>query len=137
MAESCTGGLAGALITEASGASVFFRGAIVAYSDELKTSLLGIPPYLLRQEGAVSQACVERMAASVASRCGATVGWALSGVAGPGGGSPAKPVGLVWQGACYAGRSFARPFQFAGERSEVRRQAVLEGAEWLATCLES
>jgi len=137
VAESCTGGLAGALITEASGASVFFCGSIVAYADDLKTALLDVPPYLLRQEGAVSQACVERMAFAVASRCGAAVGWALSGIAGPGGGSAEKPVGLVWQGAFVGGRGYARRFQFAGERGDVRRQAVLEGAEWLATCLSS
>lgn len=137
MAESCTGGLAGALITEASGASVFFRGAIVPYSDDLKTSLLDVAPDLLRSEGAVSRACVERMASVVASRLGAEVGWALSGVAGPTGASEDKPVGLVWQGAFYSGRSFTRRFQLAGSRAEVRRQAVLEGADWLATCLSS
>lgn len=137
MAESCTGGLAGALITEASGASVFFRGAVVAYSDEVKTALLEVPAELLAFHGAVSSECVELMASSVAARCGATVGWAISGVAGPGGGSAEKPVGLVWQGAWCAERARARRFRFRGERDEVRRQAVLEGAEWLATCLES
>ena len=109
----------------------------MAYADEIKTALLDVPAELLAFHGAVSSECVERMAAGVAARLGAEVGWALSGVAGPGGGSPQKPVGLVWQGVWWAERALARRFQFTGERDEVRRQAVLEGAEWLATCLES
>ncbi|MBC7340112.1 MAG: competence/damage-inducible protein A [Firmicutes bacterium] len=123
VAESCTGGMLGALITTVPGSSRYFLGGIVAYANQVKVSHLDVPGELIRERGAVSEEVAGAMAAGVRNRLGADVSLAISGVAGPGGGSPAKPVGTV----CFA---LARPeglFTWSeflrGDREEVRGRA--------------
>jgi PncC family amidohydrolase len=99
VAESCTGGLLGAAITAVPGASVCFRGGIIAYDDGVKVELLGVPKELLREHGAVSAEVAAAMARGVRQRLATEVGLAVTGIAGPSGGTPAKPVGLIWVAA--------------------------------------
>ncbi|MHB8718183.1 MAG: CinA family protein [Candidatus Dormibacteria bacterium] len=96
VAESCTGGLLGAALTSVPGSSRYVRGGVITYADDLKTSLLGVPAPLLAGAGAVSAEVAEAMAVGVRARTGADIGLAVTGVAGPGGESPAKPAGLVY-----------------------------------------
>ncbi len=127
-AESCTGGWIGKVLTDVPGSSTWLRSVFVTYANEAKTELLGVPAALLRREGAVSEAVVRRMARGALSRARADVAVAVSGVAGPGGGSAEKPVGMVWFGrAERCGRTvrveaFVR--HFGGDRDAVRRCAV-------------
>jgi nicotinamide-nucleotide amidase len=103
LAESCTGGMVAAALTDVPGASRVLLGSVVSYSDEAKTALLGVPPELLQRHGAVSAECVEAMAVGVRAALDTPdVAVAVSGVAGPGGGSAAKPVGTVWFGVLSA-----------------------------------
>lgn len=96
VAESCTGGLLGAAITAVPGASACFRGGIVAYDDDVKIDLLGVSSALLREHGAVSAEVAAEMARGVRRRLATEVGLAVTGIAGPSGGTVAKPVGLIW-----------------------------------------
>lgn len=97
-AESCTGGLVAAACTGVAGSSEWFRGGVVAYANEIKEEVLGVPHAVLEEHGAVSGPVVERMALGALAVCNADAAVAVSGVAGPGGGSPEKPVGTVWIG---------------------------------------
>jgi PncC family amidohydrolase len=124
-AESCTGGLLAARLTELPGASAYVRGAVVAYSDDLKVALAGVPAELLARHGAVSPEVAAALAEGARARLGADVGVGVTGVAGPGGGSPEKPVGLV----CLAvagpgGASLAREVTLPGGRADVRDRAT-------------
>lgn len=114
LAESCTGGLISAAITRVPGASSFFVGGVVAYSDELKTRLLGVPEPLLRLHGAVSRPVAVAMIAEVDRRFGADLACAVTGVAGPGGGSRRKPVGRVFVAVRSADRTWVRRLDLAG-----------------------
>ena len=120
MAESLTGGLIAERLTRVPGASAWFDLGVAAYADEAKTALLGVPPDTLAAEGAVSRAVAERMAEGVRRRAGNAWGLAVTGIAGPGGGSRAKPVGLVW--IAVAGPvNRAERHRFPGDRPLVRR----------------
>lgn len=124
-AESCTGGLVGAMLTDVSGASAVFHGSIVSYANTVKEGVLGVPAAVLETDGAVSEACARAMAngARAALRCDVAV--AITGVAGPGGGSPDKPVGTVWfawAGPGLDGR--VKRVQFRGDRARVRSLAA-------------
>jgi nicotinamide-nucleotide amidase len=103
VAESCTGGLIAAKLTRVPGISAVFERGFVTYSDAAKTELLGVDPALLRAHGAVSAPVVEAMARGAAERARAKASVAVTGIAGPGGGSPEKPVGLVWFATCVHG----------------------------------
>lgn len=125
-AESCTGGLLAARLTELPGASAYVRGAIVAYSNEAKTSLAGVEPELLARHGAVSVEVARALADGAIERLDADLGIGVTGVAGPGGGSHEKPVGLVW--ISVAGRGGAgridRSVHLPGARADVRERAT-------------
>jgi PncC family amidohydrolase len=124
VAESCTGGLVSAAITSVPGSSEVFVGAVIAYANEVKHAVLGVPDELIAAEGAVSGACVAAMAEGVCRLTGATCAIAVSGVAGPAGGTPQKPVGLVWLAVRTPKGSATFENRFAGDREAVRRQAV-------------
>lgn len=127
-AESCTGGWVAKVCTDLPGSSRWFRGGVVAYTNELKTALLGVPPQTLAEAGAVSEATVRAMAAGALERLGGDVAVAVSGIAGPDGGTPDKPVGTVWfaWGFRTASRTEVRAsvHVFDGDREQVRLQAV-------------
>ena len=131
VAESCTGGLIAAAITDVVGSSGWFDRGFVTYSNEAKVELLGVAPETLAARGAVSEETARQMAAGALARSAADVAVAVTGIAGPGGGSPDKPVGtvcLAW--ARRGGTPEAVTRHFAGDRSEVRRatvEAALEG----------
>jgi nicotinamide-nucleotide amidase len=123
-AESCTGGLIGARITAIAGSSDVYLGGVVSYSNCVKESELGVSPDTLRNHGAVSEATVREMVHGVASRLGAEVAVAVTGIAGPGGGSEDKPVGTVWFAWLVEGRVESERIGFAGDRGQVRERAA-------------
>jgi nicotinamide-nucleotide amidase len=127
-AESCTGGWIAKVCTDLPGSSHWFRGGAVTYSNELKVALLGVRPETLVAEGAVSEAVVREMALGALERLGGDVAVAVSGIAGPEGGAPGKPVGTVWLAWAERGASGPRvrvvEARFAGDRDRVRRLAV-------------
>jgi len=124
VAESCTGGLMAGRLTSVPGSSSYFAGGIIAYSNDLKVNLLNVPPLLLESEGAVSSDVAQAMSRGVVAAASADCGISVTGVAGPGGGTPDKPVGTVWVGVALPSDTFSRCFHFHGSRSEVRDQAV-------------
>lgn len=119
-AESCTGGWLSHLITSVPGASDVFEQGVIAYADRVKTDVLGVPQALLEEHGAVSRPVVEAMAASVRALSGADIGIATSGIAGPGGGTPQKPVGTIHVAASHAGGVKHRRLHFPFERERNR-----------------
>ncbi len=125
-AESCTGGWIAKVLTDLPGSSAWFKGGIVSYSNAAKAEILGVSEAILAREGAVSEAVVKAMARGACTRLRATFGVAVSGVAGPDGGSEEKPVGTVWIAWAGVEGIRARRFWFAGDRGEVRRQTVRE-----------
>lgn len=136
VAESCTGGLIGGAITAVSGSSKTFRGGVIAYSNEVKQQLLHVPAELLRTLGAVSAEVVQAMAKGVRESLGTDCSIAVSGIAGPGGGSSTKPVGLVFIGIATPQATQSYEYRFSGNREEVRRQAVAEGLRRLEELVE-
>jgi nicotinamide-nucleotide amidase len=124
IAESCTGGLAGELVTSEPGSSNFFRGGVVAYSDEVKTTVLGVKPETIADFGAVSEPAAREMAEGAKRVCGSTVAVAITGIAGPGGGTPDKPVGTVCFAVCGPGTTRTSTKLFAGNRERVRVAAA-------------
>lgn len=123
-AESCTGGLVASTLTDVAGSSEWFEGGIVAYDNRVKMRLLGVPEEVLLGQGAVSQACVESMVRGVCALLDVAVGLAISGIAGPSGGSPNKPVGTVWVAWGISGRVWSRDFRFQGSRREIKLQSM-------------
>jgi nicotinamide-nucleotide amidase len=125
LAESCTGGLAAELLTEAAGASQVFQAGWVTYSNEAKSACLGVDPALIERHGAVSAEVAKAMAQGAAQRSGADVAVAITGVAGPDGGTPGKPVGLVWFGLSVGGELQAFEQRFPPvDRTSIRRYAA-------------
>lgn len=123
-AESCTGGLIAAACTDLPGSSDWFDRGFVTYSNAAKTEMLGVPSALIETHGAVSEAVVRAMAEAAVQRSNACVAVAVSGVAGPGGGSADKPVGTVWMAWTIGAATHAQCRQFAGDRAAVRTQTV-------------
>ena len=123
-AESVSGGAIADAIVRVPGASACFRGGIVAYDNTVKTSLLGVDPALIATYGAVSEHVALAMARGARDRLGADVAVATTGIAGPSGGAPDKPVGLVWYGLALGDETVARSLTFPGDRDDVRRRAV-------------
>jgi len=134
-AESCTGGWIAKALTDRAGSSGWFDRGLVTYSNRAKHELLGVSDALLDRHGAVSEAVVVAMAAGLRERCGADVTVAVSGIAGPGTGSPDKPVGTVW--FAWDGPQRRSDLQrFAGDRDSVRRQAVSHALRGLLDLLD-
>ncbi len=123
-AESCTGGLIAAACTELAGSSQWFERGFVTYSNAAKTELLGVPAALIAQHGAVSEPVARAMAEGAVAHAHAQVAVAVTGVAGPTGGSAEKPVGTVWLGWHMAGQTHSEVRHFAGDRAAVRAAAV-------------
>ncbi len=123
VAESCTGGLITSRLTDVPGSSRYVDQSVVSYSNEAKTSLLGVAPALIATHGAVSEAVALAMVAGMRARAGAEVAVAVTGIAGPGGGSPEKPVGMVVVAATIGSDPRSRVFRFIGEREMVKFQA--------------
>ena len=135
-AESCTGGLVASRITDVAGSSAYFLGGIVAYSYEAKASLLGVSWDTLNGKGAVSKETVIEMAQGARKALGADIAVSVSGIAGPGGGTPDKPVGTVWVGLATPSGEEARHFVWEGDRvrnkylsSEAALQFILDYLE--------
>ena len=123
-AESCTGGMIGARITGVAGSSAWYQGGVVSYDDAVKREVLGVPAEVLASHGAVSAECAAAMATGCRDRLGTT--WALSvtGIAGPGGGTPEKPVGLVYVGLAGPDGVATRELHLHGDRERVRQRAA-------------
>ena len=131
-AESCTGGLIAAACTSVAGSSDWFERGFVTYSNEAKTELLGVDAALIRAHGAVSEPVARAMAEGALARSHASIAVAVTGIAGPGGATPGKPVGLVWLALAQAGRpTLAKREQFGGDRAAVREATVDEALRML------
>lgn len=124
VAESCTGGLVAQRLTNVAGSSHYFVGGVVCYSDRLKTKLAGVPESLLKRKGAVSAEVTEALAKGVRRRAGAVLGLGVTGIAGPEGGTPDKPVGTVFIALADAHRVKSEKYRFLGNRERVRLQAA-------------
>lgn len=123
-AESCTGGMIAAALTDIAGSSTVVERGFVTYSNEAKAELLGIAPALIVTKGAVSLEVAAAMAEGALAHSHAAVAVSVTGIAGPGGGSPEKPVGLVWFGLSAGGKTTTDHIVFSGNRAKVRRQAT-------------
>jgi nicotinamide-nucleotide amidase len=135
-AESCTGGLIAAALTAIAGSSDVVDRGFVTYSNAAKTELLGVPATLIASVGAVSEEVAHAMAEGALARAGVDLAVSVTGVAGPGGGSVEKPVGLVWFGRARAGAA-AKTLRrvFPGDRAEVRRASVAQALELLRAAI--
>jgi nicotinamide-nucleotide amidase len=134
-AESCTGGLLGGAITEVAGSSDVYAGGAITYSNEMKSTLLGVDPALVQTFGAVSDAVAKAMAAGARHVAGADLAVSVTGVAGPGGGTEAKPVGTVWFGISGPAGVTATMARFPGDRQAVRERAVTTALDLLRRAL--
>jgi nicotinamide-nucleotide amidase len=125
LAESCTGGTLSSMITSVAGASAYYRGGVISYANEIKTSELNVSPYTLMINGAVSQAVVEQMAEGVRVRYQSDFAVATSGIAGPDGGSPEKPVGTTWIAVASKNRIISNLYNFGDDRGRnIQRAAI-------------
>jgi nicotinamide-nucleotide amidase len=124
VAESCTGGLLGARLTEIPGSSQVFVGGMIAYDNTVKVELLDVPASMLAEHGAVSEPVARAMAQAAVDRFHVPAALSVTGIAGPGGGTPAKPVGTVWFGCAVNGTVETRRVLFAGTRYEIRARAA-------------
>jgi nicotinamide-nucleotide amidase len=124
VAESCTGGMLGERLTRLAGSSSHFAGGVISYSNDLKSAWLEVSPELMESKGAVSAEVARAMAEGVRRRSGATLGLAVTGIAGPTGGTPEKPVGTVHIALADAGAVQEKSFRFGGDRDRIRGQAT-------------
>ena len=134
VAESCTGGLIGERITNIPGSSEVFLGGVIAYDNAVKTNVLDSNPETLQRFGAVSEEIALEMAAGAKRKLNADVAISVTGIAGPGGGTPEKPVGLVWI-AVDAKEAKARRFHLIGDRTEIRQRAAQAALEMVRRAL--
>ena len=130
-AESCTGGGVASAITDVPGASAVFWGGVVSYDNSVKERVLGVPAEVLARHGAVSPECAEAMAGGVRRLLKTDIAVSLTGIAGPGGGSAEKPVGLVWFGLAAGCGVRTEKAVFAGDRAVIRRAAIRHALEML------
>jgi competence/damage-inducible protein CinA-like protein len=135
LAESCTGGLISHRITRISGSSAYYYGGAVTYSNEAKVKFLGVKPATLEKYGAVSEQTAVEMSRGIREKTGASVGLSVTGIAGPSGGTPEKPVGTVWISLARRNNHEARQFQFHGERERVILGTSQAALNWLRLTL--
>jgi nicotinamide-nucleotide amidase len=135
-AESCTGGMIAARCTDLAGSSRWFERGFVTYSNAAKSELLGVPAQLIEQHGAVSEAVAHAMARGAADQAGVQVSVAVTGIAGPSGGSADKPVGTVWFGWSVGGQVSTERCVFAGDRAAVREASVVHALQGLLDRLQ-
>jgi nicotinamide-nucleotide amidase len=131
VAESCTGGSLGGMLTAVPGSSAWFPGGTIAYANEVKVRELSVPTDLIARDGAVSHSVAVAMATGVRARFRSTCALSITGVAGPSGGTDAKPVGLVWIGLAGPEGAAARAFRFPGDRATVRDRSAKSALQWL------
>lgn len=129
--ESATGGLISWMITTVPGSSDYFKGSIVSYSNQVKVALVGVKPETIEKHGAVSHETAKEMAAGGKKVLGADICIADTGIAGPGGGTPQKPVGLFYIGLAHGGKAFSKKHIFQGDREENRHSAAMAALSWL------
>ncbi|HSH45423.1 MAG TPA: CinA family protein [Longimicrobiales bacterium] len=135
LAESCTGGLLSARLTDRAGASRFLLAGLVTYSNQAKQDLLGVPGEALATYGAVSEQVARAMVEGARARTGAHAALAITGIAGPGGGTAEKPVGTVWIGASLGDSTVTRRYTFDGGRDRIRAASVRAALELLEELL--
>ena len=131
VAESCTGGMIAKLLTDRPGSSAYFREGLVTYADAAKTRLLGVPETTLAEHGAVSAATARAMATGLLQRAGTDLTLATTGIAGPDGGTAAKPVGTVFIALATRGATWVKQYTFNGDRDEVRRLTAATALDWV------
>jgi len=131
VAESCTAGMLGMHLTRVPGSSAYFKGGIICYSNEAKISLCGVPAPLIEKYGAVSAEVAEALAQGVRSTLNSSVGLSITGIAGPGGGSPEKPVGLVYIGVSDGKQTKSRHRIMPGDRESIRERSTYLALSWL------
>lgn len=135
-AESCTGGLVGHALTAIPGSSDYYLGGIIGYSDALKRALLGVPGEVLERHGAVSEEVALAMARGARERLGCDFAVAVTGIAGPGGGTESKPVGLTYVAAAGPGRDHSRRHQWDGDRAANKEQSAAAALQLLLALVE-
>lgn len=135
-AESCTGGLIAATLVNVSGASCVLEEGYITYANEAKKKILGVEEEALRQYGAVSRQVAFQMAQGAAKAAGADAALSATGIAGPDGGTSEKPVGLVYIGCYFLGKTYVKENHFKGDRMEVRRQTVQAAFRFLLECMK-
>lgn len=136
LAESCTGGLLSSVITDIAGSSDYFLGSVVSYANSVKETELGVKSNTLKKHGAVSAETAKEMATGVKKRLDADVSAAITGIAGPGGGTPEKPVGLVFIAVTRGKTTIVEKFLFKGTRKSIRAQAAKAALLMLAKALK-
>lgn len=136
VAESCTGGLISKRITDVAGSSTYFLSGLVTYSNAAKTKHLSVPEKTIARHGAVSEIVARDMAKGVRKSLDADIGLSVTGIAGPGGGSTEKPVGLVYMALSSQKKVFAAKFVFSGNRTQIRKQAADKALQMLLDYLE-
>ena len=136
IAESCTGGLIASRITNVAGSSEYFEGGFVTYSNRAKTLFLGVPEGTIGKHGAVSANTARAMARGASKRLGVDLAVAVTGIAGPGGGSPEKPVGTVFICLAAGGQTCVREFHFSGTRRKIKKQTADEALIFILDHLE-
>ena len=135
VAESCTGGLVGHILTNVPGASTYFLGGVIAYAYHAKVRLLDVSWETLEEHGAVSQVVVQEMADGVQKHLGGDIALAVSGIAGPGGGTPEKPVGTAWLGVCAGEGRWTKRIQVQGSRLKNKQAFASQALQFLRECL--
>ena len=131
VAESCTGGLLSSLLTRSSGSSVYFKLGVVAYSNQAKHRILSIPLKMMKQKGSVSRDVARSMAQAVRRLAKTDLGIGITGIAGPTGGSPQKPVGTVFIAVSGKRKTISKEFHFTGNRTTIRNKSALKALELL------
>ena len=136
VAESCTGGLLSHVLTGISGSSEYFIGGMIAYSNEIKIENLGVKEQTILLHGAVSQQTAKEMAEAIREKFNVDIGLSTTGIAGPTGGTPTKPIGLVWLGISTANETETYKCNFKGGRDQVKQGAVIEILRLLSKSLK-